>query len=200
MGIKTLLSSVCLGRYQTDPKNLNRHIKGSSKMIPLKTSLVHKDLTLKFDFVGQRTPVQGVAKSVEEIKNIFRLCQALTTALVFWSLVNFRSNWREFFSQNSRLHIIKSYVLLCLLFFSFLLFFLSFVRNTLNGNVTPSVRINIQIKTTTGCAYLQLGKSQPIFLNVCSLKVLTQPWAGVILRSEKFFFLIIADFWKWNTE
>ena len=83
MGIKTLLSSVCLGRYQTDPKNLNRHIKGSSKMIPLKTSLVHKDLTLKFDFVGQRTPVQGVAKSVEEIKNIFRLCQALTTALVF---------------------------------------------------------------------------------------------------------------------
>ena len=62
-----------------------------------------------------------------------------------------------------------------LTFFSFLLFFLSFVRNTSNGNVTPSVRINIQIKTTTGCAYLQLGKSQPIFLNVCSLKVLTQP-------------------------
>ena len=54
-------------------------------MIRLKTSLVHKDLTLalKFDFVGQGTPVQGVAKSVEEIKNIFRLCQALTTALVF---------------------------------------------------------------------------------------------------------------------
>ena len=52
-------------------------------MIRLKTSLVHKVLTLKFDFVGQGTPVQGVAKSVEEIQNIFRLCQALTTALVF---------------------------------------------------------------------------------------------------------------------
>lgn len=59
VGIKASLLSVSLEHYQTDQKNLNRHIKGSSKMIRLKTSLVHKDLTLAltFDFVGQGTPV-----------------------------------------------------------------------------------------------------------------------------------------------
>ena len=59
MGIKALPLSVSLEHYQTDQKNLNRHIKGSSKMSRLKTSLMHKDLTLalQFDFVGQGTPV-----------------------------------------------------------------------------------------------------------------------------------------------
>ena len=52
VGIKASLLSVSLGHYQTDQKNLNRHIKGSTKKIRLKTSLVHKDLTLKCDFVG----------------------------------------------------------------------------------------------------------------------------------------------------